>query len=128
MQDHIDEITALGAGALGVSVAAPYQAELLMRDRIGFDLLLDPDGEFKRALGVGRLRLSSYLHPKVLWRYLRWMGRSKPGRITAGPTEAPGVVILDRDGVIRYLYAGETLGDYPPMEEVLDELRAVTQD
>ena len=45
MQDHIDEITALGAGALGVSVAAPYQAELLMRDQIDFELLLDPDGE-----------------------------------------------------------------------------------
>ena len=37
-----------------------------------------------------------------------------------------GIVILDPSGTIRYLHRGKTLGDYPPLGEVLAALRAST--
>lgn len=127
MQEHIDEISALGAAPLGISVAADFQAEHLMENQIEFDLLLDPDRNFKSgALGIEKMKLWTYMTPKANWRYIKWMFKARQGRPTAAMSEPPGVAIIDADGVVQYVYKGETLGDYPPVDEVMDHLRAVS--
>ena len=127
LQEHYDQITALGADALGVSVAAPYQAELLMKDQIDFDLLLDPEGNLKSgALGIGKINLLTYLKPSVMRRYMQWGTRARQGRPTAGLGEPPAVLIVDTTSTVRYLHAGETLGHYPPIDTVLTELERAT--
>lgn len=124
MQEHHEEIESLGAGALGISIAADFQAEHLMQTDIDFPLLLDPDKNFKgKALGLRNIKLSTYLRPLTHKRYLKWARKTRQGRPTAGLSEPPGVAIIDADGVVQYVYKGETLGDYPPVEEVLDRLR-----
>lgn len=126
MQEHHDEIRDLGAGALGISVAADFQAQHLMNDGIDFELLLDPERNFKeRALEVRRIPWWTYLLPSTLWNYLKWARRTRQGRITAGPTEPPAVAIVDTDGVVRYVHRGAALGDYPPIDEVMAHLREV---
>ncbi len=126
MQEHHEEIEDLGAGALGISIAADFQAEHLMQTEIGFPLLLDPERNFKgKALGIGKIKLSTYLRPLVHKRYMKWARKTRQGRPTAGLSEPPGVAIIDTDGVVQYVYKGETLGDYPPIEEVLARLREV---
>lgn len=98
-----------------------------MENHVEFDLLVDPDGNFKHAaLGIAKLSLRSWLSPTARKRYLKWKGKTRQGLPAAGLSEPPGVAIIDTDGVIRYLYAGETLGDYPPIEDVLDALRLVS--
>ena len=115
------------AGALGISVAADYQAEALMADEIGFPLLLDPDKNFKSsALGIDNIKVGTLFSPVTAKRYLKYRGVTKQGKPTAGPTEPPGVAIIDPDGVVQYIHRGETIGHYPPMEDVLAKLREVT--
>lgn len=126
MQEHIDKIEALGARPLGISFAADYQAELLMKDQIGFELLLDPERNFKAdALSMAKIKLWTYIKPSVMWRYLKWARKARQGKITAGLSEPPAVAIIDTKGVVRYLYKGETLGDYPPFDDVMAELRVI---
>ena len=124
MQEHREQIEALGAKPLGISVGAAYQAAGLMNDTIPFDLLVDPDQNFKTAtLQFKKVKLWTYALPTVWWRYLKWALKVRQGKITASLTEPPGVAIVDTEQTIRYLYQGETLGDYPPIGEVLDALR-----
>lgn len=120
----MDEFVSLGARPLGISIAADYQAQHLMDHQIGYELLLDPNGTFKSAtLSVERLRLRDLLSPKAAWRYIKWIAKARPGRPTAPPSEPPAVAIIDRHGIIRFVHRGETLGDYPPIELVMNELR-----
>lgn len=93
-----------------------------MRDEVSYELLLDPDGSYKAAIGADQLALTTYLMPHVWWRYLRGLRRARPGMVTAGLRHAPSVAIVDRAGVVRYRRIGTTLGDYPPMAEVLTAL------
>lgn len=112
-------LDAAGVGLVGVGGAADYQARHLMDHGVGFPLLLDPGHELYESLGVRRIHWWKLLTPATWWKYLRAARRARQGRITAHPLQAPGFVVLDRDRTILFLYRGETLGDYPPVTEVL---------
>lgn len=116
----------MGAEPLGISVAADFQAKELMEKSVDYDLLLDPDRNFKTAaLAIPKVKLSTYLTPVAAKRYLAGRGhKTRQGAPTATPSEPPGVAIIDPDRTIRYLYQGETVGDYPPVAEVLAALES----
>jgi len=111
-----------GARVIGVGRAADYQARHLMEHGIGFPLLLDPDQALYDQLDVRRIRWWKMLTPSTWVRYLRAARRARQGRITTHPLAAPGFVIIDPGLVVRFLYRGETLGDYPPIDTVLELL------
>ncbi len=46
-------------------------------------------------------------------------------RITGHYSNLPGVCVIDAHGNVMYIYTGSGLGDYPPLETVLDELDAL---
>lgn len=119
------EIESLGAGVLAVATGADFQARQLMRDGLPFPALLDPDKHLYRALGIERIRWRRLFGVTSWKRYLGSIRRARQGRLTGDILQAPGVVILDPERKIRYLHRGTTLGDYPPLGEVLDVLRAV---
>lgn len=119
------ELEAAGVTVVGVGGAADFQARHLMAHGIGYPLLLDPDHALYEALDVRRIRWWKLLSPPTWWRYVRAARRARQGLITAHPLQAPGFVILDRDRTIRFLYRGETLGDYPPISEVLAVARSL---
>lgn len=130
MQEYIDDIRALDAEPLGISVAADFQAKHLMANEVDYDLLLDPDRNYKTAaLAVPKIKLSTYLTPLSTKRYLA--GRSfkvRQGVPTATLSEPPAVAIVDSGGMLRYLYRGETLGDYPPIGDVMTALKSTAGD
>jgi hypothetical protein len=41
-------------------------------------------------------------------------------------TQAPGIVIFDRDFSIEWIHRGEMLGDYPPLDDLLGRLRSLS--
>lgn len=87
-------------------------------------MLLDPDAEFRDAVGAGRnLGVTNMLNPKGAAAYVgalrKGFGVQKP---TQDAKRSPGVVVLDRGGVVRWRYIGERLGDYP----AVDALRTVS--
>lgn len=116
---------AAGVGVVGVGGAADYQARHLMDNGIGYPLLLDPDHQLYEALDVRRIHWWMMLSPITWWKYVRAARRARQGRITAHPLQAPGFVILDTDRTVRFLHRGRTLGDYPPVSEVIAASRSL---
>jgi hypothetical protein len=118
------EIESVGAGALVVGTGADFQARQLMNEGLPFPALLDPDKNLYRALGIERIRWHRLLGPTSWKRYLGSVRRARQGRLTGDILQAPGIVIIDPGRTIRYLHRGTTLGDYPPLPQVLDALRS----
>lgn len=121
------QLAQLGVRVVGVATGADYQARALMDDGIPFPLLVDPDRNLYRALGIDRIAWYRFLQPSTWRRYLRAAKGARQGRLTGDLRQAPGVVIIDLDRRVRYLHRGVTLADYPDLDEVLDELRAIAE-
>ncbi len=116
----------LGADSLrivGLGKAADYQAKYLMQNGIGYELLLDPEENLYQALQLRRFGWWMILDPRMWWRYLRSLRSSRQGKITNHPLQSPGVVILGEDLTVIYLHRGESIGDYPPVDDVIRAAR-----
>jgi peroxiredoxin len=125
LEDARLQLEATGVRVIGVGGAADYQARHLMDHSIGYPLLLDPDHRLYDALDVRRIAWHTLLRPGTWWRYLRALRRARQGRITDHPLQAPGFAIVDTDRTVAFLYRGTTLGDYPPLDDILTAARAV---
>jgi hypothetical protein len=119
------EIDSLGARVVGVATGADYQARSLMEGGVPFPLLLDPQRNLYRALGIEHIRWHRWLRPGTWVRYLGAARQARQGRLTGDLRQAPGVAIIDTERRVRYLHRGTTLGDYPPLPDVLAALRAI---
>lgn len=118
-------VIALDADVLAVATGADYQARRLMAEGLPFPALVDPDKQLYRALGIERIAWDQWFRLSTWRRYLRSVGRARQGRPTGDILQAPGVAILEPPGILRWLHRGYTLGDYPPLGEILDALREV---
>ena len=119
----------LGADVLAVGTAAGWQAAALMngaggRVALDFPCVVDPAHNVYQMFGFGRVRWWQWLTP-ALWRnYLRAFGRgSRQGKVTGDVGQLPGVVIVDRDRRVQYVFRARTVGDYPPISQLVDALR-----
>lgn len=86
-----------GASVVGVSTDPPT-ANLVMRNKllIPFTVLSDVRGDVAASYG--------------LWD-------------DGEGASVPAVVIVDRSGVVRYVYAGVDVADHPPLDDLLDAVR-----
>lgn len=128
MREARSEIEALGADVLAVGRRADYQARALIDEHDdGFELLLDPEGRLSDRLDMGGFAWWRWLMPSTWWKYVRWSTSARQGRPFLSTVNAqPGVVIVDPDGRVVWAHRGVVVGDYPPVAEVLDALRAAT--
>lgn len=117
------EISSIGARVIGVATGADHQARDLMEHGIPFPLLLDPDRNLYRALGIDHIAWHRFLQPSTWRRYVSASRGARQGRLTGDLRQAPGVAIVDTDRRLRYLHRGSTLADYPPLSDVLAALR-----
>ncbi len=91
-----------------------------------FELLVDPEANLYRALGIGRMRLVDFLRPTVAQNYVRAFRRGgRQGRMTGDPKRLSGVAVVDAGGDVRWQYQASVLGDYPEIDAVLDQLAGV---
>lgn len=127
LSDHLGELAELGARALAVSSGADFQARWLMEQQgVAFPLLVDPARRTHERLALPR-RWWIALNPKGWWNYARAiLRRNRQGRIV-DPLQIPGLALLDAAAVVRRVHRGRSLGDYPPIAAVLDELRVLTE-
>ncbi|NUR27896.1 MAG: redoxin domain-containing protein [Catenulispora sp.] len=119
LEDARTELESLGVGIFAVGGAADYQARDLIAHGIGYELLLDPEHRLYEALDVRRIHWWVLLKPGTWRRYLRAAHRARQGRITGHLLQAPGLALIDADRTVRFLYRGQTLGDYPSISEIL---------
>jgi AhpC/TSA antioxidant enzyme len=118
------DIQALGARVVVVGTGAAYQAEHLMATGMPFPCLVDPEARLYEALRIGRVGVGHWLRPSVARRYAAAYRRgSRQGRVTGDWRRLSGVAVVEPDRTVRYLYRADSVGDYPPVSELLDALR-----
>lgn len=103
-----------------VGGSADYQAQWLRDERgVSMPLLLDPDQQFRDAVGAGKKLGLRMLNPKGAAAYGRSLRDGfQPQAITRDTVQSPGVVILDHNGTVCWQHIGRRIGDYPPIEAV----------
>ncbi len=123
MREAYPDIVAAGADVLAIGTGAAYQAEHLMHHGMPFDCVIDPDANFYRAVGIGRVGPAEWLRPSVISRYVAaWKRGGRQGRVTGDWRRLSGVAIVDADRTLRYLHRATSVGDYPTVAELLHAL------
>jgi peroxiredoxin len=129
VREAYPRIRDLDADAISVGVASGWQAQELMegahgRRPVPFPCLVDPERNLYRALGLGRVPWWHWFTP-TLWRHYWRAFRSgaRQGKVTGGVDQLAGVAVVEPDRRIRWLHRARTIGDYPPIETVLEALR-----
>lgn len=109
-------------GALAVGGSADYQAVWLQEARgVRMPLLLDPVRRFRKQVGAVKPLGWRMADPRGGAAYVRSLRHGlRPQAVTRDTVRSPGVVVLDRDGGVRWSYIGTRIGDYPPINLVLD--------
>ena len=63
------------------------------------------------------------LNPRGWWNYARAIARgSRQGKIVE-PNQIPGLAVLDANANAIWIHRGKGLGDYPALNEVLEDFR-----
>ena len=124
MREAYPDIAAAGAGVLAIGTGAAYQAEHLMDNGMPFNCVIDSDANFYRAVGIGRVGPTEWLRPTVIGRYVTaWRRGGRQGRVTGDWRRLSGVAIIGRDRTLHYLHRATSVGDYPPVAEILHSLQ-----
>lgn len=99
-----------------------------MDTTVGFPLVLDPQAHLATALDLRRQSLASFVFDLKAWmRWLRsFIKRRRQYKITGHYSEVPAVAIVAPGGEVTWLHRGTSIGDYPAISEVLDEMRRNT--
>ena len=123
MRESHPAIEALGARVIAVGTGSTAQARRLMETGTPFPCLVDSQEHLYRALELRRVGVSTLLDPATYLNYWRaWRRGSRQGKVTGDPRQLSGVAVLDAEGRLRWRHASKTIGDYPPLPNVVAEL------
>jgi hypothetical protein len=117
-----------GGAVIGLAPAAPFQAERLMAETVPFDLYLDPDQLVSHRIRSGGQSFARFLfNLPAWWRYLKaFFAGHWQRQITGHYSNVPAICVVDADAQVTYAYTGTGIGDYPPLQIVLDALDSST--
>lgn len=103
-----------------MGTGADYQARRLMEQGSPFPCLVDPTKALYGALGLGRLTMRHLASARTYSAYWKAFRRgARQGRITGDPKQLSGLAVFDAGGRLARLHRSATVGDYPPIDEVL---------
>ena len=123
MREAQAAIEALGVRVIAVGTGSLEQARGLMEAGTPFPCLVDAERRLYRVLGLGRVGPTTFLDPTTYVNYWRaWRRGLRQGRVTGDPRQLSGVAILDAGGRLRWRHVSRTIGDYPPLADVLAAL------
>jgi peroxiredoxin len=117
-----------GAGG-DVLAVFQYRAEptrnFCRQRRVGIDCLGDPERAAYEAVGLERGSLKEYLGPQLLSKFVR---AARQGAFLGKPAgdvaQRPGTFVIGTDGRVLLAHYNADSADNPPMDRVLDAVRA----
>src|SRR5437588_6652817 len=124
-----------GSRMVAIGQGTPEQAARFKEDQgVEIPLLVDPERVSYRAAGAKIATMYELLGPRVIARAVAWTIASRwrlgsiavhQGRPVDHPAQLGGVLVIARDGSIRYAHMSEDASDNPPVGEVLAAVRAI---
>ena len=125
MGERKTDLDSSGVTLIGVATRADYQARHLMETGVPFELLLDPDDDLRRRLGIAdRFAAWRLVHPRGAVQYLRSIRRARDfDPIWAEATQRPAMILLDHELRVVWSHVGQRIGDYPDIPEILHAIR-----
>jgi peroxiredoxin len=129
MRANHDAITARGAQIVAIGQGqGDYAARFCEQLETGFPCLGDPERRGYRALGLLRsswwgVTAQPFLQDPVAgFRRIRDADLRAAMLKESDVLQLGGVVIVDREGTVRYLHRSQDPSDLPPTQELLDVL------
>ena len=122
MREANDQIESLGAKVVAVSAKSASLARSL-QETMPFPLLLDEQHALRSAFDISRLPGKALMSPTSAKNYAKALGGVR--RVAVHPSEAtqtPAVVVLDADQNVAWKYIGVALGDYPTIDEIVQNI------
>ena len=113
---------------IAVGGSADFQARWL-RDTKGvtMPLLLDAEQSVRATAGVGDLTARQLAAVGGASNYVRSLLHGfRPQMPTADAKRAPGIVVFDRDFRVDWVHRGTMLGDYPPVDALIEHATSAT--
>jgi hypothetical protein len=134
MQRHYDAVRARGAEVVAVAQGTADEAVAFCRAAgVEYPCLGDPGRQSYRAFGLPRVGWRALLLDPEAIRAMREASRqgfrvSLRGSLMSHSDwfQLPGVAIVDRAGVVRYLHRSRHAGDQPAPAELVRVLDALT--
>lgn len=121
------ELASAGIGTLAVGGSADYQAQWLAEERgVATTLLLDPTHVLRAHTDLLEPLGWRMADPRGAVAYARTLSHGfKPQAVTRDTVRSPAVLILDREGGVRWRFEGTRIGHYPPVAEVEEKARGL---
>ncbi len=116
-----------GTRVIAVGGSADHQARWLRDTKgVAMPLLLDPDQKVRAVAGVGDLSARQMSSLGGASNYVKSLVRGfRPQVPTADATKAPGIVIFDSDFNVTWVHHGEMLGDYPSIDDLVEQVESL---
>ena len=126
MDEARDEIRAAGGDVVAVFQYRAGPTRNFCRQRkVALDCYGDPDRAAYKGVGLERGSAVQYLGPQLMPKYLKAVRKgSLPGIPVGDVSQLPGTFVVGRDGRVAYAHYNRDSSDNPPMQEVLDAVRA----
>ncbi len=135
-QHYLSDLTAVvddlpaESGVIAVGGSSGSQARWLRDTRgVGIPLLVDEGHQVRSRAQLGTLSLRQLSNGDGWKNYARAMRSGlRPQIPTADLNQAPGLAIFDRELNLHWVHRGEMMGDYPPVEELVERISSLSLD
>ncbi|GBC81182.1 hypothetical protein HRbin10_00288 [bacterium HR10] len=127
MRRDYERFKAHGAEIVLIGQGDPEQTQAFCREQdVPFPCLADPERKAYAAYGLSAGTLMQVLGPRVWWRGFRtWRSGYSAGKPIGDVRQMPGVFIINRAGIIRFIYRYRDIADNPSSELLLEQLTAI---
>jgi peroxiredoxin len=111
-----------GARVVAVGGSTDRQAQWLQENKgVTMPLVIDPDQQIRSLVDLGNLTPLQLAKTGGWANYARAMGNGfRPQIPTKHAQSAPGIAIFDSNFETLWVHRGEMMGDYPPIDELVD--------
>jgi peroxiredoxin len=126
LESHKDDIAAAGLNLVAVAMGEPKHARRYC-GKLTADItcLTNKAGDVYRIYGIGKMGASSLLNPALMTAGVRAAAAGHvQGKATGDVSVLGATFVIDRQGIIQYVYYDKHAGDHPDITKILQSIRA----
>ena len=128
LRDKAADFEKAGVRVVLVGMGPPKESqEFLKKFELPFEMVCDPERELYGAYGLKRMGVLDFLSPTLALKSLSTLAKGNLVGMPEGDVkQLAGVFIIDTSGHIRFRHLSADPADFPPAEDVLAALEAIS--